>query len=32
MFFANKALINSGLHNPKKKLRRKDMTNWSYGD
>lgn len=32
LFIANRALIQSGLHNPRKKLRKKDLTNWSYGD
>jgi len=32
LFVANQALIKSGQHNPKRKIKKKDMVNWSYGD
>jgi hypothetical protein len=33
LYFANRALIKSGLHNPRRpKNRKKDQEIWSYGD
>ncbi len=32
LYFANLQLIKSGQHNPKRRLKKRDMTNWSYGD
>ena len=32
LYFANLQLIKSGQHNPKIRLKKRDMTNWSYGD
>lgn len=32
LFIANQTLIKTGQHNPKRKLKKKDYANWSYGD